>query len=302
MYEHDVDKQEIVRPETWNENEMLYDVVDMELSLTYDILYTKAVKVHTWGGYAICFTSHFVTSAMFLLFWSQSREGPQQPDVLITYIVLGGTVILDIKWLLRAVASTWTYSFLDDRPRSWLHHSLLCLGKWRMIHRSILSLDPSRFFSKDPTTSYRRWLGISGQYNLFDECTRDMTWKSKTFKSMLELVSLDDHWMEYRYHNSMGFHMLCYRSSDVRNLLFECIWECIKSAYPPIYDKVLPMAPALEGELPAAAVSVVKPQPAIHRVLEEALDFAPAFQRTILILHITTDIFLLISGEYASSS
>lgn len=94
MYEHDVDKQEIVRPETWNENEMLYDVVDMELSLTYDILYTKAVKVHTWGGYAICFTSHFVTSAMFLLFWSQSREGPQQPDVLITYIVLGGTVIL----------------------------------------------------------------------------------------------------------------------------------------------------------------------------------------------------------------
>lgn len=239
---------------------------------------------------------------MFLLFWSQSREGPQQPDVLITYIVLGGTVILDIKWLLRAVASTWTYSFLDDRPRSWLHHSLLCLGKWRMIHGSIFSLDPSRFFSKDPTTSYRRWLGISGQYNLFDECTRDMTWKSKTFKSMVELVSLDDHWMEYRYQNSMGFHMLCYRSSDVRNLLFECIWECIKSAYPPIYDKLLPMAPALEGELPAAAVSVVKPQPAIHRVLEEALDFAPAFQMTILILHITTDIFLLISGEYASSS
>ncbi|BAS87757.1 uncharacterized protein [Oryza sativa Japonica Group] len=301
-YEHDVDKQEIVRPETWNENEMLYDVVDMELSLMYDILYTKAAMVHTWGGYAIRFSSHFITSAMFLLFWSQSKEGLQQPDVLITYIVLGGIVILDIKWLLRAVASTWTYSFLHDRPRSWLHHSLLCSGKWRMIRRSIVSLDPSRFFSKDhPTTSYRRWLGIIGQYNLFDECTRDITWKLKMWKSVLELVSLDDRWMEYRYHNSLGFHMLCYQSSDVRNLMFESIWECLKSAYPPIIpDKQPPMVPALELPEQVAAV-LAEPQAAMHRELEEALDFAPAFQETILILHITTDIFLLISGEYASS-
>uniref|UniRef100_A0A0D9W239 DUF4220 domain-containing protein n=1 Tax=Leersia perrieri TaxID=77586 RepID=A0A0D9W239_9ORYZ len=305
-YEYDADKQEIILPKTWNE--ILYNVVDMELSLMYDILYTKAAVVHTWFGYGTRFTSPFITTATFFLFWSHSKESLQQPDVFITYILLGFTVILDFKWLLRAVASTWTYSFLNDKPHCWLHHSLLCSKKWRLIRRYIVSLDPmTLLFCKEPT-SYRRWSGIIGQYNLFDECTGDgLTWKLKVFKWLAERASFDDQWMEYRYYNSKGFRLLSYlyQSSCVRNKLFESIWEFLKLAYPPIpplpHKKPMALLPKPK-EKPKTPPTWPEPQQFIDRELEETMDFAPAFQQTILIWHITTDIFLLMSDEYESPS
>ena len=45
-------------------------VVEMELSLMYDILYTKAAMVHSWGGYLIRFVSPLATVVAFLLFFS----------------------------------------------------------------------------------------------------------------------------------------------------------------------------------------------------------------------------------------
>ncbi|BAS87779.1 Os04g0145400 [Oryza sativa Japonica Group] len=99
-------RQEIFPSGGW---EMMYEVVNMELSLMYDILYTKAAMAHTWHGYAIRFVSPVITTAAFLLFWFDSKVGQRMADVLITYVLLAGTVLLDIRWLLRAVASTWTY-------------------------------------------------------------------------------------------------------------------------------------------------------------------------------------------------
>ena len=65
---------------------MMYKVVDMELSLMYDILYTKAAMVHTWHGYAMRAASPFATSMAFMLFWFDSKQGQRMTDVLITYV------------------------------------------------------------------------------------------------------------------------------------------------------------------------------------------------------------------------
>uniref|UniRef100_A0A0D9ZGR1 DUF4220 domain-containing protein n=1 Tax=Oryza glumipatula TaxID=40148 RepID=A0A0D9ZGR1_9ORYZ len=169
-YEHDAEEQEIL-PKTWDENRTLYKVVEMELSLMYDILYTKAAMVHTWGCYAIRVAFPFTGATAFLLFWFHSEDGQPTADVFITYILLAGTIILDIIWLLKALVSTWTYSFLNDRPRIWLHHALLCSGKWRLLRRLIVSLNLFRFLLNKEPTSYRMWSGTMGQYNILHECT-----------------------------------------------------------------------------------------------------------------------------------
>ncbi|KAM0909928.1 hypothetical protein ACQ4PT_014517 [Festuca glaucescens] len=54
--------------------ETLCTVVEMELSLMYDILYTKAAVVHTLGGYAIRLASPPLTATALLLFVLHCKE------------------------------------------------------------------------------------------------------------------------------------------------------------------------------------------------------------------------------------
>uniref|UniRef100_A0A0D3FSB6 DUF4220 domain-containing protein n=1 Tax=Oryza barthii TaxID=65489 RepID=A0A0D3FSB6_9ORYZ len=287
----DDDEQEALSG-TWDET--LYKVVSMELSLMYDILYTKKVMVQTWGGYTIRFASPFLGATAFLLFWFHSKKGQATADVGVTYVLMGGAVILDIKWLLRAVMSTWTYSYLNDRPRSWLHHALLCSGKWRMIRRFILSLNLFRFLAnnKNPT-KYRMWSGTIGQYNLLSECTREEDQKTSNFwSSQWKKNAPEETWMEYEYHNSRGIAI----SRDFRNKLFDRVWKNMELAFPERIPVEHPLPPPYPMPLMGMAPPPPPPpQPIItgfDQELNDALDFTPDLQETILVLHIATDIFL----------
>uniref|UniRef100_A0A0E0KMK1 DUF4220 domain-containing protein n=1 Tax=Oryza punctata TaxID=4537 RepID=A0A0E0KMK1_ORYPU len=284
--EHPLDR-EAVRSDIFRHGwkEML-KVVDMELSLMYDILYTKAAVVHTWFGYGIRAVSPVISATMLLLFWLHGKNQQRRADVFITYILMASTVFLDIKWLLRAVVSTWTYVFLIDRPCCWLHHRLP--ARWCVLRRFVLSLDPCRLLVKEEPTRYRMWSGTIGQYNLLHECTYDTT---SMFSSLVKKVASDDHWMEYEYHYSRGIHI---SQNGVDEKLFDCIWEYMRSAYP-VEDVDEKMKKGEPKELNRVR-SV--------RELQEALDFLPEFQESILILHIATDVFYLCaeSDQNAASS
>uniref|UniRef100_A0A0D3FSC4 DUF4220 domain-containing protein n=1 Tax=Oryza barthii TaxID=65489 RepID=A0A0D3FSC4_9ORYZ len=264
----------------WRE---MLKVVDMELSLMYDILYTKAAVVHTWFGYGIRALSPVISVTMLLLFWLHGKDEQRRADVFITYILMASTVFLDIRWLLRAVVSTWTYVFLIDRPCCWLHHRLP--ARWRVLRRFVLSLDPCRLLVKEPTW-YRMWSGTIRQYNLLHECTHDTT---SMFSSLVKKVASDNHWMEYEYHYSRGIHI----SEVIKEKLFDCIWKYMKIAYPAVPEK--------EGKMKGASCSASVEG---VRELEEALDFLPEFQESILILHIAMDFFYLCaeSDQNAASS
>uniref|UniRef100_A0A0E0P505 DUF4220 domain-containing protein n=1 Tax=Oryza rufipogon TaxID=4529 RepID=A0A0E0P505_ORYRU len=294
-------RREIFPKSGW---EMLYNVVDMELSLMYDILYTKAAMVHTWHGYAIRFVSPLITTTAFLLFWFDSKQGQRMADVLITYVLLASTILLDIIWLLRAVVSTWTYSFLNDRPRLWFHHALLCSGKWRFLRRLVFSLDLPQFLAEGPS-SYRKWSGKIGQYNLLHECTRDKHKRSSNYlSSLVKKVVSEDQWMEYEYHNLRGTHI----SPGVKKKLFDCIWEFMRLAYPVEDGAEEKMKKEEEEKKKKKEKEEEKKKPDEHhrveavRKLEEVLDFLPEFQESILILHIATDIFLLYTKSEQSPS
>ncbi|PUZ74264.1 hypothetical protein GQ55_1G050500 [Panicum hallii var. hallii] len=153
-------------------------VVEMELSLVYDILYTKAAVIHTWHGYLVRLVSPLLTGAGAVLFgWFYPKHDLEPRDVRFTYVMLASAFLLDVMWLLRALASYWAYPYLRN-PRSmaaWLLPHAVRHGGWCpsccWLHRAVACLDPCRWLCGKYLRSYRRWSGVAGRwYNLLHEC------------------------------------------------------------------------------------------------------------------------------------
>lgn len=58
----------------------MYKVMEMELSLMYDILYTKAAVVHTWIGYCIRALSPIAIATSFSAVLFQRQRGQGWPE------------------------------------------------------------------------------------------------------------------------------------------------------------------------------------------------------------------------------
>ncbi|KAL6646185.1 hypothetical protein ACP70R_017793 [Stipagrostis hirtigluma subsp. patula] len=262
--------------------ENMCKVVEMELSLMYDILYTKAVVTHTWVGYFIRVTSPIATTTVTILFcFHFSKEGQRIADIIITYVLLVVTLLLDIRWLLRAIASTWTYAFLNHMPECWIQHEVLCTGRWSRLRRAIISLDLRSWLLPMRGGSYRLWAGKIGQYNLIHECTYDT---ASPFSKTVKMVASDDTLMEYRY--SKEPHI----SQKIKELLFQQIGSSLQFSAPLRREPLSEM-----------------PKPEFHTVLkrrrlDEAQAFIPEFPELILTWHIATDIFLLYNHQQLVNS
>jgi hypothetical protein len=251
------------------------EVVEMELSLMYDILYTKAPVIHTWGGYLLRVASPITTATVTMLFLLDNKHGQRRADVVITYTLLVTTFLLELWWLLNAAASTWTYAFFNARPSSWLHHELLCSRRWHRLRQFVASLDPQQ----RPRGGYRLWSRTIGQYNLLQECTHHDT--SSLSSRLLKKVAAENIWMEYHYSKSLKkIHF-----SEFEGLLFSKIHEALNL----VDEGRKKMATEKEEEDAAYQKS---------RSSDEELGFFPEFQELILIWHVATDIFLLSNPKH----
>ncbi|XP_062224704.1 uncharacterized protein LOC133923408 [Phragmites australis] len=148
-------------------------LMEMELSLMYDILYTKAAVIHTWYGYCIRLFSPLAVAASLLLFYFSSKDGHSTVDVVVTYVLLVGALLLETTSLLNALGSTWTFAYLCATRCCWLRHTLLCSGRWDRLRRALVSL---RLLIRTTTgrssrRSARRWSGTMGQYNMLHFCS-----------------------------------------------------------------------------------------------------------------------------------
>uniref|UniRef100_K3ZL78 DUF4220 domain-containing protein n=2 Tax=Setaria italica TaxID=4555 RepID=K3ZL78_SETIT len=255
----------------WNN---MCKVVEMELSLMYDILYTKAAVIHTWFGYSIRVISPMVTAMVIVLFWLYSKEGQRTADVFITYILLVVTLLLDVRWLLGAAASTWTYAFFNASPERWLHHEVCCTVWWHRLRRFVVSLDPWQLPLREHGGGYRL-------------CSLS-SWMAKK-------LSLEDDWMEYKYSSRLQLGS----AKNVKELLFKQIQEALNMVAAlggKERKKPEEMRPVPPPRLPDAA-----PAHQRRRDLDEELGFLPEFQELILIWHVATDVFLLCSHEQGTT-
>ncbi|TVU09124.1 hypothetical protein EJB05_42565, partial [Eragrostis curvula] len=259
-------------------------VVEMEISLMYDIIYTKAALTDTSIYYFVRVASPIATAATTLLFWlSYNKDGQRTADVIITYILLVVTILLDVRWLLSAAVSTWTFAYLNSMPECWLHHEVLCNGRWRRLRLAVMALDLREWLlPKGRCGSYRLWSGNIGQYNMFHKCTNGDTKISLINKAVKKVVS-EDTWIEYNYSKDFDLH----KKYRVKELLFKEIERTLMFRSPvPVKKK--------EEEKKKSDEKKAAPDAGLkaHRRIDEALDFLPELLELILIWHIATDIFL----------
>ncbi|KAM3296953.1 hypothetical protein ACQJBY_039032 [Aegilops geniculata] len=126
------------------------ELIEMQLSLMHDVLYTKATVIHTWRGCFIRVVSLVAIITTFFLFRSSNGTNDfRRVDVIVTYILLGGAFLLETASVLRAIGSTWMCA-------------LLRAGRWDWLHSIIIS---ARRHVKGIERS-RRWSGSIGQYKL----------------------------------------------------------------------------------------------------------------------------------------
>ena len=156
-----------------NEMGYMWTLTEMELSLMYDILYTKAPVLHTLAGYCIRVVSSLAVVASFLLFLFYGREGNRSTDVTITYVLLGSAFLMEMTLLLSALWSTWTFFFLCATRWSGLRHAALCLERLHKLRCMVLSL--RRLAHSTRIAGFfrlsRRWSATMGQYNMLEMCT-----------------------------------------------------------------------------------------------------------------------------------
>lgn len=110
----------------------MFELVEMQLSLMYDFLYTKAAVVFTWYGCFIRAISSVASITTFFLFQSSiGKNDFSRVDAIVTYILISGAVVLEMTALFKAMGSTWTCALLH--ARGWhRHHSIVVSVRQRV--------------------------------------------------------------------------------------------------------------------------------------------------------------------------
>ncbi|ESR37803.1 hypothetical protein CICLE_v10030292mg, partial [Citrus x clementina] len=140
-----------------------FQVIEMELGLLYDLLYTKAPLLYTLWGLALRLLTFFVTCCVLVLFTffqqSQKQKYYSKVDLSITFLLLVVAIILEIYSVVFMVipSDEFLISFIrrnnSNVSTSTLHFALSCLPsvpkspRWshEMCQLSLLSNSKASF-------------------------------------------------------------------------------------------------------------------------------------------------------------
>ncbi|KAL5215242.1 hypothetical protein ABZP36_004394 [Zizania latifolia] len=194
-------------------------VMQMELSLMYDILYTKANVIHTYSGYGIRAMAPLAVVTSLLLFHFSGKGGHNIVDIAITYVLLSGALILEIKSPLSSLGSTWALSFLCATRWSWLRHVALCSGRWYRLRRALVSL--RRPAMSMTSGSSRKWKLTMGQYNMMLSCARQVNTTSGWFNDWSMFWGMSD-WLDRKH---------CSRNIPVPDMVVTRLQKMLKQIF-----------------------------------------------------------------------
>jgi hypothetical protein len=191
--EVDSEEKKIIRA-LRGRGEFMWRVMELELSLLYDILYTKASVTHSWVGYCIRVISPLAIAASLVLFQLSNKDGYTRLDVDITYTLLGGALVLETKSLLGALGSSWALAFLYATRWDWLRHSVLCTGRWHRLRSALISLRRSWPGKVIMTGTSRRWSGTMGQHNMLRFCAGQVDPMSRRLGTLFKMLRCGEWW------------------------------------------------------------------------------------------------------------
>ncbi|CAM0870392.1 unnamed protein product [Alopecurus aequalis] len=252
----------------------LWNLMETELSLMYDMLYTKAAVIHTWFGYTVRLVSPLAIVASLLLFRLTRKDAHREADVVITYVLYGGAMFMETTSLLNALGSSWAYAFLSRTRWRGLRYAALCNQRWDRLRRFVVYLHHLVKVGGGSRYASRRWSRTIGQYNMLHYCTRS---ESALLGRLAKMVGLG----LYEWWNSNHFSWDTKMTKDVK----EHICQHMSKMY--MKGSAINSLGMLRngwGEEPLIRDNL------LNGILDHSLGVE--FQECVIIWHIGTDVFL----------
>ncbi|KAF7019663.1 unnamed protein product [Triticum aestivum] len=173
----------------------IFKILEIELGLMYDNLYTKARVVRTWLGAILRCLTHISLVVAFVLFLVGNKQRYySRVDVAITYALFIGAFCTEVcAVFLMVMMSPCTWAFLE---------SCKCRRLARVAWSIFKSLQPE---------SRPRWSNSMGQYNFLNSCCFSESMMGK----MMNLVGAKELWRNFRHTKSVKI------KAELKNAIFE---------------------------------------------------------------------------------
>jgi hypothetical protein len=155
-------------------------LLEVELDLMYDSIYTKALVIRTKRGIILRCFSQISMVVAFVLFHVSYHHGYSRADLAITYMLFFGAFVLEAFAAFMLLISPWTWPWL--KARRCCGHAHVCTP--------LLSSSIGRSASRP------LWSNSIGQYNFLSYVGCEKSWLSKVGKRVarmtMSLVGADD--------------------------------------------------------------------------------------------------------------
>ncbi|CAL5344869.1 unnamed protein product [Camellia sinensis] len=134
--------------------EEAFKVIEAELNLVFEVLYTKATALRCKFGYFMRFVSFSSVLVALVVFSLIEKQRYHKVDVAITYALLLGAMTLDIVSILMLISSDWSAVALKNSKNKFFVSDII---KKMVISRQ-------RWFA------HRRWSESVPQCNFIHYC------------------------------------------------------------------------------------------------------------------------------------
>eukprot|EP00258_Populus_trichocarpa_P025975 XP_024441994.1 uncharacterized protein LOC18105975 [Populus trichocarpa] len=163
-----------------NSAEGAFKVVEIELGLIYDMLYTKAPLIYSRAGISLRSISFLLTFTAFITFQVLiDKHAYSTIDITITYLLFAAAVFLEFYAFLCLVFSDWTMIWLEDEG-------------WNALNSAIYSLIRKLTRSKRWSRSIAQHDRISSSIkNMPLGCLRSLIINEKTMQMFVHRVDFN---------------------------------------------------------------------------------------------------------------
>ncbi|XP_059659001.1 uncharacterized protein LOC132305369 [Cornus florida] len=202
-----------------------FGIIELELNLMYEILYTKVSVVHCKSGYicrSFCFSSVVVALA---LFHSEEKQGFDGFDVGITYVLLLGAIVLDIIAIVMLFFSNSTIITLmsircrrstSNWVKNWVKKMLNFLLAVKRRRRIADAAKPPRsccmLMRLIGQFLHRGWSESVSQFNLINYCINK---RSRWMQKLIDIFHLTNVYDRHNYVKRVSF------TRELRDFIFK---------------------------------------------------------------------------------
>ncbi|KAH7847662.1 hypothetical protein Vadar_028730 [Vaccinium darrowii] len=126
-----------------------FELIEIELGLTYDMLFSKVGMIFTLLGCILRFLSFsLIVSALVIYVACNMHHGHSEGDHVVTISMLAGAIFLEITGIIVQLRSDWAMVWACKNRSEWATLVLI-------VHEFLISKCPSQ-----------RWTGVMGQFSL----------------------------------------------------------------------------------------------------------------------------------------